>query len=96
MQEESDKYQRARARVRRLRGFYSNLITFVLVNILLFIINYITNPRHFWFWWVTLIWGIVLLIQAFNIFTIKDHFLGEEWEQRKIKELMDKDKTEKK
>jgi len=95
MQDENERYKKAQARVRRIRGFYSSVITFVLVNLLLLIINLITNPHRLWFWWVTVIWGIVLIIQAINIFTIKDHFLGEEWEQKKIRDLMEKDKKEK-
>lgn len=90
---DSEKYKQAQARVRRIKGFYSNLITFALVNILLLAINLFLNPHHLWFYWVTIIWGIVLVIQAFNTFTIRDHFLGEAWEEKKIRELMEKDKN---
>jgi 2TM domain len=93
--EEKERRRRAEARVRRLRNFYSNLITFVFVNVLLLIINLIANPQNLWFYWVTLIWGIILLVQAFKIFTIRDQFLGDEWEQRKINEIMEKEKTKK-
>ena len=93
--EEDDKLKRARERVRRIKGFYSNVITFVLVNILLLVINLVTNPHNLWFYWVTLIWGVVLIIQAINIFTIRDRFLGEEWEERKTRELLDKENKNK-
>lgn len=93
VQEEDEKFQRAQARVRRMRGFYTNVITFVLVNILLLIINLISNPHNLWFLWVTIIWGFVLIVQAFNIFTIRDRFLGEEWEKKKIQDIMEKDKS---
>jgi Na+/melibiose symporter-like transporter len=89
---EDERYKRAQARVHRLRGFYSNVITFVLVNLLLLVLNLLSNPHKLWFYWVTLIWGVVLIIQAINVFTIRDRFLGEEWEERKIRELMEKDK----
>jgi protein-S-isoprenylcysteine O-methyltransferase Ste14 len=95
MVEEDEKFKRAQARVKKIRGFYSNVITFVLVNILLLIINLIFNPRNLWFYWVTIIWGLVLLIQAINIFTIRDRFLGEEWEKKKIQDLIKKDKNDK-
>ncbi len=91
MTEEDEKYKKAEDRVRKIKGFYSNLITYVWVNILLLVINLITNPKDLWFYWVAIIWGAVLVLQAINLFTIKDRFLGEEWEKKKIKELMDKE-----
>jgi Na+/melibiose symporter-like transporter len=94
-QEEDERFKRAQTRVRRIRGFYSNVITFVLVNLLLLIINLITSPHNLWFYWVTLIWGVILIIQAINLFTIRDHFLGEEWEKKKIQDLMEKEKNKK-
>jgi len=84
----SEKYNKAKKRVAKLRSFYSNLITFLIVNVILFLINLVSDPHNLWFYWVTLIWGIVLIVQAFNTFTIRDSFLGEEWEQKKLKKLM--------
>ncbi len=93
--DDEEKKNKAVGRIRKLRNFYSNVITFVFVNVLLLIINLIASPQNLWFYWVTLIWGIILLVQAFNIFTIRDQFLGDEWERKKIKEIMDKDKRKK-
>jgi hypothetical protein len=91
---DDEKYKRAKARVQRMRDFYSSVITFVWVNILLLIINFITSPRNLWFYWVTIIWGFVLIIKAINLFSIRDHLLGEEWEKRKIDEIVNKDKRD--
>ena len=93
--EEFEKQARIQARVRKLRIFYSNLITFVLVNVLLLIINLIASPHDLWFYWVTIVWGIVMLVQVFNSFTIRDQFLGEEWEKKKVQEIMDRGKSKK-
>jgi hypothetical protein len=89
MQEE--KYTRAQRRVRKIRHFYENLITYFLINVLLIAINFIFSPNHLWFYWVTIFWGLAIVIHAIKLFTIRDRFLGDEWEQRKIKEIMDKD-----
>ena len=94
--EEEKQFQRAQAHVRRVRGFYSSVITYILVNLLLLVINLISDPQSLWFYWVTIIWGIVLIFQAFNTFTIKNRFLGEEWEKKKIDELMKQEKKKKK
>ena len=86
-----EKYDKAKARVKELKGFYSNLITYVLINILLIIINLLTNPTTIWFFWVTIFWGIALLIHASKVFILRGKFLGEEWEKKKIKEIMDEE-----
>lgn len=91
----TEEEEKIRQRVRRIRNFYSALLTFVGVNILLLVINLIFSPHDLWFYWVTIIWGVVLIIQAINTFTIKNEFLGQEWEERKIKELKEKSKRRK-
>lgn len=91
-----DKMEKVQRRVRRMRQFYASVVTFFFVNILLVVINLWTNPHNLWFYWVTIIWGIVLIAQAFNLFTIRDHFLGDEWEKKKINELLEKDKKKNK
>ncbi|MCP5469859.1 MAG: 2TM domain-containing protein [Chlamydiales bacterium] len=91
---DDERYKKAKKRVAKLRSFYSNLITFILVNVLLIIINLIADPHSLWFYWVTLIWGIILIVQAFNTFTIRDSFLGEEWERKKVEKMLKDDDEE--
>lgn len=86
-----EKYAKAKERVKELKGFYSNLVTYITINVILIIINLVTNPGNLWFYWVTIFWGIGILIHASKIFIIKGKFLGEEWEEKKIKEIMEKE-----
>ena len=86
--------ERAEKRVGELKGFYTNLITYVVMNIILFIINWITSPDHWWFWWVTVFWGIAVLIHGVTVFTSGK--FSKDWEEKKTQELMDKEKQEKK
>ncbi|MBN1847308.1 MAG: 2TM domain-containing protein [Deltaproteobacteria bacterium] len=86
-----ERYEKAKARVKELKGFYSNLITYVVINLFLIIINLLTSPTKIWFFWVTIFWGIGVLIHASKVFVLRGRFLGEEWEKRKIQELMEKD-----
>ncbi len=88
---EDDKLKRAQQRVRQLKGFYSNLISYIVVNLILIVINLITSPDALWFYWVSIFWGIAILFEAVHVFTIKGKFLGREWEEKKVKELMDKE-----
>ena len=85
-----EKYEEAKRRVKELRDFYRNLLTYVVVNIVLIIINLITSPGTLWFYWVTVFWGIAILLHASKVFIIKGKYLGKEWEERKIKEIMEK------
>ena len=89
-EENVEAYERARNRVHELRAFYSNLVTYIIVNVFLIIINLVTNPHHLWFYWVTIFWGIAIVIHAVKTFVLKGKFLGEEWEQKKIREIMEK------
>ncbi len=74
-----------------LRGFYEHLIVYVVVNIMLIIINLVTSPDALWFYWVTVFWGIGIIWHAIGVFG-KRGKLGKNWEEKKIKELMEKDK----
>ena len=89
---DDEKYEKAKKRVKELKGFYSNLISYASVNVILIIINLVTSPGSLWFYWVTIFWGIGILIHAVKIFVLKGKFLGEEWEERKIKEIMEKER----
>lgn len=83
-------YAKAKKRVKDLKAFYSNLATYVVINIVLAIINLVTSPHNLWFYWVTVFWGIGLLLHAASLFVFKGKFLGEDWEERKTRELMEK------
>jgi len=90
-----EKYEEAKKRVKELKDFYRNLITYVAVNILLIVINLITSPDSLWFYWVTIFWGIGIVLHASKVFILKGKFLGKEWEEKKIKEIMEKESNSK-
>jgi len=89
---QEEKYNRALKKVRVRKGFYINLINYVIINILLAIINYITNPGNWWFYWVTIGWGIGIVFHAFSVFGVSGYF-GDDWEKRKTQELLEKEKN---
>ena len=86
-------YQKAKKRVKEIKGFYANLVSYVLVISFLTFINLKYTPEHLWFYWPMLGWGIGLLFHAFGVFKIVP-FFGQDWEERKIKELMDEEKKQ--
>lgn len=85
-----DRYKRARERVQELRGFWIHLTFFILVNAFLIALNLLTSPDTLWFFYPLLGWGIGLTGHAVSIFGLGG-WLGKDWEERKIRELMDKE-----
>ena len=89
--DDRNRYQRARRRARQIRGFYLHAAIFVAVNILLHVINFMTAPKVYWAFWPLFGWGIGLLAHGLATYRWMP-FLGKEWEERKIRELMDKNR----
>ncbi len=96
LQDNENKYQRAKERVEELKKFYGNLTSYAIVITGLAILNYWTNEwRYMWFLWAAFGWGVGLFFHAMHTFRWMP-FLGKDWEERKIKELMDKEKKQSK
>jgi hypothetical protein len=91
---EEDRYYKARKKVEEIKGFYGNLISYIVVNCFLIGINLVTSPKYLWFFWPLLGWGIGVLFHGLKVFNYMP-FLGKDWEERKIKEFMDKENQQK-
>jgi 2TM domain len=90
--QDQQRYERARARVQSLKDFYTHATVYVLVNIGLFVINLLTGGG-WWFFFPLIGWGIGLGIHAFSVFGSGIGPWGQEWEERKTRELMDRDRV---
>src|SRR5262249_20320042 len=75
------------------RVFYIHVAVFVAVNILLHVINFLATPKLYWAFWPLLGWGIGLLTPGLAACRWMPR-LGAEWEKRKIRELMEKDRRD--
>ncbi|MEM7486764.1 MAG: 2TM domain-containing protein [Bacteroidota bacterium] len=85
------KYIKARERVDQLKKFYANLWTYIIVISVLALINYLTNGfRYAWFLWAAFGWGIGVFFHAIGTFNLNP-FFGKSWEERKIKQFMQKE-----
>ena len=89
MSSEERKYQEAKGRVREIRGFYTHLAVYVLVNTFLFLLDITLSPDVLWFYWPLLGWGIAIVVHAVSVFGFGP-WLGQEWEEKKIDEYMDR------
>jgi len=85
---EEQRYLKAKKRVDNIKGFYSNLLAYCIVIPFLIFINLKFSPQFHWFWFPIIGWGIGIAFHAFGVFGTPFLF-GKDWEERKIKELMD-------
>ncbi len=90
MDQSQQRYERAHARVQALKGLYTHVVAYVLVNIGLFAINLLAGGG-WWFYWPLLGWGVGLGLHVLNVFAIGGRF-GQDWEERKIRDLMDRER----
>jgi len=91
------KYQETLKRVKKIKGFYIHLIVYIFVNILIFYLNVKDveqGESYFQFknFQSAFFWGIGLLAHGMSTF-VPYLILGKDWEERKIKELMEKERN---
>ena len=96
---EQQKFHRAQKRVQAISGFYKHLLAYILVNLFLLVIKYINldgDETFFTFSTFTtaIYWGIGLAFHAIGVFG-RHLFFGSNWEERKIREIMEKDRRQK-
>lgn len=90
------RYKEAERQVQRIKKFYIFLFIYLVVNIFILVLNYrelkpgqtILQLKYFT---LPIFWGIAVVIQGLRAF-VPNFMLGSKWEDRKIKELMEKEK----
>jgi two-component system LytT family sensor kinase len=78
-------YERASKRVKELKGFYGNLVSYCVIIPFLIFINLYTAPQYQWFWWPMLGWGLSIVMRAISIFGI-----SKDWEEQQIQKILNK------
>jgi hypothetical protein len=101
---DDENYNAAYRRVKKLKGFYSHVKVYIIVNIII-IVSSLTRDNFSdgmdfsgltqWHTYSTaLFWGIGLLAHGLSVFGT-DWFFGSDWEKRKIQKYMEKDTANK-
>lgn len=85
-----ERYDRARQRVELVRGFYGHALVFAVVNLGLAVYNVAMSPDRLWFIYSVAGWGIGLVAHGAYVMS-SGRFLGAEWQERKIREEMDRE-----
>ena len=81
--------QRAIEQVRDIKGFYSHLITYVIVISCLFALNLILQPGYIWAKWAAFGWGIGVISHGISVFEVFN-FFGPEWEKKQVEKRLGK------
>jgi hypothetical protein len=84
------KYRLAKKRVEKLKGFYLHLTIYLLFVPVFIYLNYISRAGFPWAIFPIAGWGMGVMGHAAETFNYNP-FFGKNWEERKIRELMDKD-----
>ena len=100
---EEKRYLRAKKRVKDIQGFYWHFFWYLVVNLFLTFGSTVSNlfngesfdinQFNFGTFSVWFFWGIGLAAHWLHVFG-KNIIFSKDWEERKIKEYMDKDKFE--
>lgn len=85
------KYKLAKKQVEKIKGFYIHLAIYLLFIPVLIYLNFISQAGFPWALFPILGWGFGLMGHASETFNYSP-FFGKNWEERKIRELMDKDR----
>lgn len=85
-----ERYDRAKQRVELVRGLYGHALVFALVNIGLMAYNLATSPDRLWFIFTCVGWGIGLIAHGLYVMG-SGRFLGEAWQERKIREEIERE-----
>lgn len=91
--EQNIKYLQAKKRVKRIKGFYIHLTVFIAVHVMIaigkFFHNEDLNPEDFL---GSGLWAIGLAIHGLSVF-MPAFIFSKDWEERKIRELLEKNKN---
>ncbi|WP_209403274.1 2TM domain-containing protein [Pseudozobellia sp. WGM2] len=98
-----DKKLRARKKVNELKGFYTHLTVYVLVNLFIITVSVVIRMNqgesfaesifNFGSLMTPFFWGLGLAFHAVKVFSFNPLF-SKEWEERQIRKFMDEDRED--
>ncbi len=84
-------YERAWLQVRSIRGFYRHALFYLVVISGLITLNLLTSAQKIWFIYPASGWGLGLLLHGVSVWG-RELWLGREWEEKKIQEILAREK----
>ena len=95
----TEEYRLAYKRMKKIKGFYTHLLVFILVNAFIifnecFDKESLTPLTQIKTYSTLFFWGIGLVAHGFSVFG-RELFFGSDWEERKINEYMKNEQNRK-
>lgn len=95
-------YLKAKKRVKAMKEFYRHLISYIVINLFISAVilyglvesgyPFVDALGNFGVYSVWVFWGIGLFFHWLGVFGFNSIGFGKNWEDRKIKQMMDKDR----
>ena len=73
--------------MRKIKGFYIQVVESVLILGFLAFVNLLTSPRYWWVMWAAIPWALALGLQGLRVFD-KIPFLNADWEKRAVERYL--------
>lgn len=96
---EDYQYRNAKKKVKDIKGFYTHLLVYLFINMAILVVS--TRDEGLWRglqnienYFTALFWGIGVIAHWASVFG-SNVFLGKDWEERKIQELIEKEQHKK-
>jgi hypothetical protein len=80
------KYEIAKKRVKKVKGFYRHFGSWLIFSAFFIILNIRTSPYHFWAIFPIMGWGLGVALHALGVFGLPG--LGKDWEERMLDKEM--------
>lgn len=103
MSNKMNKNIKAKKRIAELKGFYTHLMVYIFINIMLVVVKIVGTTYngesfmgplwHFSTFLTPLAWGLGLAFHAIKVFRINP-FFNKDWEERQIRKFMEEDRKE--
>lgn len=80
------KLKLAKKRVKKVKGFYGHLSTWLVFCAFFLLLNLATDRNNFWAFWPIAGWGLGVVFHAIGVFGLPG--LGKDWEERMLEREM--------
>lgn len=87
---ESQRYYFAHKKVEEIKKFYHHLTVYVICNPVVIAVNLLTSPGYLWCLWCLFGWAVPIILHGLKAFD-RLPFLNKDWEERKIREILEKE-----
>ncbi|MFY0631290.1 MAG: 2TM domain-containing protein [Flavobacteriaceae bacterium] len=88
-------YLKAQKKVKEIKGFYAHLFVMIIIIPVIIYVNLEFTPEYHWFWYAVIGNLVGFLFHWFGVFGFDKFGLGKNWEEKKIRELMENDNERK-